>query len=345
MGAALRRVALASPLALAFLLGAEGPAAAQGPWPNDPQGPLAREISWLYWFMFAFAVVVFAIVGGALLYAGIRYRERPGHRAEQFHGNNFLELTWTVVPTLMVITFTVLSFQRLLFVNDRSNAEMTIQVEARQWTWKFTYPDEPMFRLEDGKPLSASEELHIPANAKVKLELNAVDVIHSFWVPVLGGKQDAVPGRHNSLWIEADRPGTYKGQCFEFCGDGHADMLIRVVAHPKGEYAAWARQAVEQANRGPELPPAARKGFETYMSLPCVGCHLIEGTQSQGRVGPPLTHMASKKDVAGAVPMNEENLAKWLKNPQAVKPGTAMPNYNLSDQVVSDVVQYLLTLK
>src|SRR5437868_15390768 len=152
-----------------------------GPWPLDPRGPLAESISSLYWVMFGAAVVVLAIVVGALTYSGIKFRDRPGRVAQQLHGQNTLELIWTVVPTLMVISFTVASWDRLNFINDvNTNAAMTVKVVGQQWSWTFTYPDQQMFKLKDGTPLTLGEQIDIPAGQKIKLELTSKDVIHSF---------------------------------------------------------------------------------------------------------------------------------------------------------------------
>jgi cytochrome c oxidase subunit II len=295
--------------------------------------------------MFVAAIIVLVIVDGGLIFAGLKFRDRPGHSAKQFHGHNLLELVWTVVPTIMVISFSVLSYQKLTFMNDFSNPDMTLKVEGRQWSWIFNYPKDDRFKLLDGTYLVAGEELHIPVNSKVLLQLSSKDVIHSFWVPNIGGKKDAVPGRPTELWIQADQPGTYKGQCFEFCGTGHADMLITLVVHPKDQYATWIKDAVAAANRGQD--PATKRGRETFLSLACVGCHTVAGTVATGKVGPDLTHVASKKSIAAGVlsPVDEANLTKWLKNPPAVKPGTLMPNLNLSDEQIHDIVQWLLTLK
>ncbi|HEY6959456.1 MAG TPA: cytochrome c oxidase subunit II [Candidatus Limnocylindria bacterium] len=316
-----------------------------GPWPNDPLGPQARASADVYWIMFICAVIVLAIVDGGLIYAGLRFRERPGHIAQQFHGHNFLELLWTVVPTLMVISFSVLSFQKLTTMNDTSGAAMTIDVQAQQWTWVFNYPKEDRFKLNDGTYLQGATELHIPAGQKIHLQLSSKDVIHSFWVPNIGGKKDAVPGRPTDLWIQADQPGTYKGQCFEFCGQGHADMLITLIAQSPDDYAAWIKGALAEANRSTD--PAVAKGKQTFLSLPCTGCHTVQGTVAQGKVGPELTHIASQKTpIAGVLsPVNEQNLTTWIHNPPAVKPGTLMPNLNLSDEQIHDIVQWLLTLK
>ncbi|HEX9495866.1 MAG TPA: cytochrome c oxidase subunit II [Candidatus Limnocylindria bacterium] len=316
------------------------------PWPNDPQGPLARSIADLYWLMFAVAVVVLAIVVGALVVAGIRFRERPGHAARQYHGNNLLELIWTIVPTLLVISFSVLSFQRLALVNDvDSGAAMTIKAEGKQWVWSFQYPADPKFQLKDKTYLSQPEELHIVAGQKVKIELSSVDVIHAFYVPKLGGQKDAVPGRNTVMWIQADRPGTYAGQCIEFCGTGHADMLITVVAHNAADYAAWAAKAVADADRFSD--PAVAKGKQLFTTLACAGCHTIQGLTG-GKVGPDLSHEASKKTpIAGVAGLDvtEANLKKWIANPPAVKPGTLMPNLGLDQPTIDALVQFILTLR
>lgn len=316
------------------------------PWPNDPQGPQARVIADLYWIMFVIAIVVLAIVVGAIVVAGLKFRERPGHVAKQYHGHNLLELIWTVVPTLIVVTIGVLSFQRLTYINDvDSGAAMTVQVEAKQWVWSFQYPAEATFKLKSGGYLNQPEELHIPVGQKVKLELKALDVIHAFWVPALGGQKDAVPGRATSLWIQADRPGTYKGQCSEFCGTGHADMLITVVAQNPSDYAAWAKAALARADLFND--PAVAQGKQLFTSLACAGCHTVQGLTG-GKVGPELTHEATKKkpiaDIAG-LDVNEANLKKWIANPPGLKPGTVMPNLGLDAATIDAIVKFLLTLQ
>jgi cytochrome c oxidase subunit 2 len=247
----------------------------------------------------------------------------------------------------MVVSFSVLSWQKLDFINNTRSGDvgMVIQAQGQQWQWQFSYPHDDRFKLLDGSYLVSSEELHIPVGMKVRIELSSKDVIHSFWVPSIGGKKDAVPGRATELWIQADRPGSYKGQCLEFCGDGHADMLITLVAHPVSDYSAWAKSAIDEADRINK--PETKAGRELFFSLACVGCHTIKGTQAGGKVGPELTHLMSKKSIAGGAlsPVNEETLTRWISNPPAVKPGTLMPNLGLSQQQVHDIVQFLLTLK
>jgi cytochrome c oxidase subunit II len=317
-----------------------------GPWPLDPRGPQAESIAFLYWVMFAAAAVVLAIVVGALTYSGIKFRDRPGRVAQQFHGQNTLELIWTVVPTLMVISFTVLSWDRLNVINNvDAGSAMTVKVEGTQWAWAFTYPDQQIFKLKDGSTIVTGERLDIPVGTKVKLELTAKDVIHSFWVPNIGGKKDAVPGHTTTMWIQADQPGTYKGQCTEYCGDGHADMLITVVAHPQSEFASWAAEEVALQERLKD--PLTQAGREAFLSGACAGCHTVRGTRAAGKVGPDLSHIASKPTIADVLPMNEENLRRWVRNAPAIKPGVVMPKFEgvLPDDQINSIVQWLLTLK
>lgn len=318
------------------------------PWVTDPAGPAAREIVPLYWIMFGAAVLVLVIVYGAIFYAGIKYRERPGVEAKQFHGHNMLELLWTVIPTIMVVSFSVLSFQRLLILNDvDTGADMTIKVTAKQWSFSFEYPREyrgASFVTRDGKTLVAGEELHIPVNTKVRLEMRATDVIHSFWIPNLGGKMDVIPGRTTYLALQADRVGAFKGQCFEFCGEGHADMLLRVVSHATSDYATWAKTAVDEANL--LLDPATARGRELFLSGACAGCHTVRGTPAQGKVAPELTKIGSKQNIAGVLsPVNVDNLTRWILDPPAVKPGTAMPKLGLDQETARSIAQWLVTLK
>jgi cytochrome c oxidase subunit 2 len=228
---------------------------------------------------------------------------------------------------------------------------MTIKAEGQQWVWNFQYPSEARFQLNDKTYLSQQAELHILAGQKVKIELSAKDVIHAFYVPKLGGQKDAVPGRDTVTWIQADRPGTYAGQCIEFCGTGHADMLITVVAQNQADYDAWLATALKDANRFTD--PAVAKGKQFFTTLACAGCHTIQGL-TNAKIGPDLTHIASQKTPIGGVAgldVNEANLAKWIGNAPSLKPGVVMPVFSnkyggpLDDATINAIVQFLLTLK
>src|SRR3977135_878024 len=280
------RAALGVITALIIAFFSSTSALADGPWPNDPQGAQARSVADLYWIMFVAAVGVLAVGDGGIIYAGIKFRERPGHVAKQFHGNNFLELTWTIIPTIMVVSFSVLSWPKLDFINNTRGGDvgMVVQAQGQQWQWTFSYPHEDRFKLIDGSYLQTSEELHITVGTKVRVELSAKDVIHSFWIPSIGGTRATVPGRSTELWIQADKAGTFKGQCLEFCGDGHADMLITLFAHTSSYYDGWTVAALKDANRLRD--PLTAKGRETFLSLACVGCHTVKGTNAGGKSGP-----------------------------------------------------------
>src|SRR2546427_3896794 len=228
------RVAFGVITALVIALLSSPAALADGPWPNDPQGPQAKAIADLYWIMFVAAVAVLAIVDGAIIYAGIKFRERPGHVAKQFHGQNVLELTWTVIPTLMVVSFSVLSWQKLDFINNTRGGDvgMVIQAQGQQWQWTFSYPHEDRFKLLDGTYLQTSEQLDITVGTKVRVELSAKDVIHSFWVPSIGGAEDAGAGGATQVWGQAAKPRTEQGKGLPVFGAGPARHLIHPPSPP-----------------------------------------------------------------------------------------------------------------
>ncbi len=179
--------------------------------------------------------------------------------------------------------------------------------------------------------------MHIPVDTRIELTLTTNDVIHSFWVPRLAGKTDAIPGRENHMWLEADETGTFLGQCAEFCGTEHAQMRFTVVSDTEEDFNDWVANSFA-------LPSDPVEAGQAIVESVCAGCHLVEGTTAQGNVGPELTNFANSDQIAGAVPNNEENLRAWLANPQDVKPGTAMPNLGLSPQEIDALVVYLNTL-
>jgi cytochrome c oxidase subunit 2 len=212
---------------------------------------------------------------------------------------------------------------------------LPIQVTGHQWWWTFAYPT---------LGVVTANELHVPIGRAVQVHLRSADVIHSFWVPRLAGKMDVIPNQENRMWFKADRPGIYFGQCAEFCGVSHAHMGFRVVAQTAADFAAWV-QTQQQPAPVPTDPPAVH-GAQLFLQRGCLACHTISGTPAQGTVGPNLTHVGSRQTLAAGVLANTpDNLARWLRDPQAVKPASLMPNLALDDASIGALVAYLHGLK
>jgi cytochrome c oxidase subunit II len=293
----------------------------------EPLGEVSRKADSLWDVTFLIAAVVFFLVEGALVFALIKFRHKPGRRAEQFHGNTKLEVILTVVPSLILAGLAIPTVKTIFDLAEQPpNDAIHVTVTGRQFWWKYEYHDFGFV---------TANELHIPVNKAVEVTVTADDVIHSWWVPRLSGKLDAIPGRTNSITIKADRPGRYMGQCTEFCGLSHANMRLIVYAHPQDEFGQWVR---DQQQEAADTPP------ETFTQI-CSACHAVAGTDAQADIGPDLTHFGSRGTFAGAIfENNEENLALWLRDPPAMKPGSKMPNYNLSEEQIQELVDYLLSL-
>ena len=304
----------------------------------DPEGPLARKVHDLAMPVFAVAGVVFVIVEGLILYVIFRFRRRSDDESPvQVHGNVRMELTWTVLPALALVIvgiFTVLTINDLDKVPKGSEV-VNVTVTGHQWWWEYEYTD-----LE----ITTANELHIPVGRSIAVTLKSDDVIHSFWPPKLAGKVDVIPNRENHMVIKADHPGTYFGQCAEFCGISHANMKLRVVAHEVAEWEEW----VEANEKGPAPvgeDPDAVAGQGLFRAKGCASCHAIKGFAA-GEIGPDLTHLQQREVFAGAIfELNEKNLRAWLRDPPAEKPGSIMPNLELTEEEITLLIAYLDTLK
>jgi len=296
----------------------------------NPAGPAARKIDGLFWPVFWIAVVVFVLVEGLLVFAAIRYRHRPGRpMPQQIHGNKRLEITWTVIPALILLGVGGFTINGIFSLARKPTGNvLNLTVTGHQWWWEVQYPSQHF---------TTANELHIPVGRPVYLTLRAQDVIHSFWVPRLAGKQDMEPGRINHLTIQADAPGRYLGQCAEFCGASHANMRLRVFAQNEADFQSWVAGQEQLA----QAPPAAT--LLIVQQKGCGGCHTINGVEGFGGIiGPNLTHFGSRTTFAGSTfPNNEVNLTNWLKNPPGVKPGADMPNLNLTPDEIKALVAYL----
>ena len=302
-----------------------------------PEGPFARQIDNLFKPVFWVAVAVFVIVEGLIVFAVFRFRRRNDDEApKQIHGNFRLELGLTAAPLLILAIIAVPTIGTLLDLSKKpSDNPLTVDVIGHQWWWEYRYPT---------LGITTATELHFPVNRPVYLRLHSVDVIHSFWIPRLNGKKDVIPGRLQTLKIEADQPGTYLGQCTEFCGASHAYMRNRGIAQTPDDFDAWVA-AQKQAPDKPSTGTAAADGEGLFTAKGCAGCHTIQGV-SQGLVGPNLTHLQSRTTFAGGIfSTNPRNLAIWLRNPPEEKPGSKMPNLKLSEDEIAKLVAYLETLK
>jgi cytochrome c oxidase subunit 2 len=371
------RAALLAPLSLAL-------AACADDAPLDtltPKGPEAQTIHNLAVPVFAIAAVVFFLVQGGVLFLVWRYRKRKDDDDSlppQVHGNTRLELGWTILPALLLAGVGAASVLTLLDLDDRPPDAQQVEVIGQQWWWEYRYDVDG-----DGEDdIVTANDLVIPAGKPVTLTVTSRDVIHSYWIPLLNGKRDAVPGRTSPLAMEADEPGVYRGQCTEFCGLSHSYMGMRVVALSEADYADWEARQLE----GAEVPPGelAQQGMELFRTT-CSQCHLVSGEggneaarEEAGTEGaalvagaaPDLTHFASRGVFAGAVldlwvdlddngevdidergeELNVAALEAWLRNPPALKPayaegGRGMPNLNLTEEQIDALVAYLETLE
>ncbi len=388
------RRALALLVPLLLLLGA---CASDAPQDSlEPEGPIARTIDNLVNPVFIVAAVVFVLVEFGALYLVLRFRQRkdddPDELPGQTHGNTKLEIGWTVLPALLLGFVAFATLATLFDIEDTKDDGLTVQVTGQQWWWEFTYDTNGDGDYTDEDLLTAND-LVIPAGQNVGLEITSRDVIHSFWIPKLNGKKDAVPGRTHALMINADEPGTYVGQCTEYCGLSHAYMRQRVVALPPDEFEAWLKD--QQAAADEPTDEAAATGAELFASQ-CSVCHLARGinddqfkkagegtSQLVSENAPDLTHFVSRGAFAGATfnlwddldgdhiveadeigtdnggQLNTGDLEAWLRDPPGQKPmdpvtpeevdageqGRGMPNLNLSEEQIDELVAFLETLE
>ena len=339
--------------------------------PNDPhstfdaRGPVAQSQLNLFWIILAAGAVVFVLVEGAIIYSIIKFRRRRDDEIpEQVEGNSTVEFAWTAGPTallvLVAIPTIITTFDNQ--VSPDQNA-LTVDVVGHQWWFEFRYrhPDDPE------KEIRFANDLHIPVDEVVNVNLGSEDVIHSFWIPKIAGKVDMIPGGGNTMWIQADQTGFYYGQCLEFCGVQHANMRFRVIVHSREDFDAWLRSEAEPAIDSPD--PLVQEGKRVFLTAGCTACHQTQSVVNVGQVslqGPNLTHVASRTNIAGGVFDNrgedgevndaifQRNIRTWLEDPEKAKTGNVMareaPSYMnpedaLSEAELSALVAYLSSLK
>lgn len=303
----------------------------------NPQSPQARAIFHLGIIVMLVMVVIFAVVVGIVMYALLRFpRWHEGERdPDQAEGNKTIEIVWTAIPLAIVCMLFVLSARTMGLSDPPPPPKADILVIGHQWWWEARYADSGAV---------VANEIHVPVGRPLALRLDAADVLHEFWVPELARKITTVPGHPNHIWIQADKPGTYLGFCSEFCGTQHAWMHFLIVAEPQEDFHKW-----EQAQLISALPPSgesAQKGLALFEQKSCVNCHAIKGTLASATVGPDLTHFASRKQLGGGILDNTPaNLRRWLRDPQQVKVGVKMPNFKFTDEQVTQLADYIETLK
>jgi cytochrome c oxidase subunit 2 len=289
------------------------------------------------------SIAVIAIIAVLVLAAIYRQRMPPASPRELTVARDEGGLSWIYlgvgISTVVLIACAVWTmFTVAAVAMPASAANLTLHVTASQWWWDVRY-----HYRDPAKTFDVANEIHVPVGTPVKFELESIDVIHSFWIPQLGGKTDVIPGQTNVMWLQADRPGVYRGQCGEYCGAQHAHMAMVVIADPPAEFAAWSeRQRTDAAT--PSGEDAAR-GAQAFVGS-CGACHRVRGTEAGGILGPDLTHLMSRRTIAaGLLPNTPGYLSAWIADAQSLKPGARMPTLALSGRDLHEVVSYLETLK
>jgi cytochrome c oxidase subunit II len=308
-----------------------------------PAGPQAAHIHQLWWVMFWVCAAVFVLVMGFLLFAVWHPRRQGGQTVAS--PTTERRLAGAVLAAAAVTVLVLFGLLAVDFLTNRALAALsapqplTIKVTGHQWWWDIRYADSTPSQM-----LTTANELHIPVGQPVLLELTSQDVIHSFWVPNLHGKKDLIPGRVTTLWLQADRPGVFRGQCAEFCGHQHAYMAFLVIAEPPERFSAW----LEAQRRPAEQPvdATAQRGQQVFLSSSCGLCHTVSGTLAGGKMGPDLTHLASRLTLAaGTLPNSRGHLAGWIVDAQQIKPGNKMPPNLLAAEELHALLAYLESLK
>ncbi len=301
-----------------------------------PRSDFGRWIDEIFMLISWTTLAIFIVVEVGLLYVCWRFRDRPGAPIpKQVHGHTVLELSWTVAFAVILLIIGIPTIKIIFRTQEAPAAtDFNVDVYGHQWWWEFRYPDQKIV---------TANELHLPVGKTVVFRLHGPDVIHSFWVPYLGGKRDVVPHRVNRLIMTPEVPGEYIGQCAEYCGTSHANMRMRAIVHPQGGFEQWVK--AQQAPPVESTDPLAQQGKDLYSKSTCVGCHAIAGVSS-GQIGPNLSHFASRKTFAGSLlPINQQNVVKWIENPGHLKPGALMPNLGITGEQSKAMAAYLLTLK
>jgi cytochrome c oxidase subunit 2 len=357
-----------------------------------PKGDFAQLVDGLFDTVMFWAVIVFVLVEGALLWVIFRFRGKPGDaEPEQVHGNTMLEIIWTIIPALVLAMIAVPTVRAIFKTNEIPAGDaLTIEVIGHQWWWEFYYPE---------YGIRTANEIHVPVGRTVSLRMNSADVLHSFWVPQFAGKRDVFPKRETRIWFKALEAGFWPGQCAEFCGIQHGKMAFHTVSQDSGNFMAWvdsmratsalqfngqpaqqtsrqgatvavapqqAQTAAQDTARSAGMEPrdsataqvldttaaaqggdaqALAEGLPVYQKY-CVGCHSVSAVNApKGMVGPNLARVGARKYIAAGTLLNtDENLARWIQDPQALKEGVLMPNLGVKPDEARRLVAYFRAL-
>jgi cytochrome c oxidase subunit 2 len=303
----------------------------------NPQSPQARAIYDLGIVSTIVFVLIFVAVTGAIVYAIFRFRGREGEpEPKQFAGSENVEIIWTVIPFLIVVFLFVLTLRGMNQADPPPAPSPDLVVTGHQFWWEAQYP---------ASGVVTANEIHIPAGKPLSVRLDSKDVLHEFWVPELARKMTTVPGQPNHIWLQADKPGVYIGTCSEFCGAQHAWMRILVVADEPSKFEEWQRAQLQPGQAA--TSDSAAKGLALFQTSSCMNCHAIRGVPgADARVAPDLTHVASRRQLgAGILENTPANMRRWLKNPQHIKRGALMPDFNFTDRELDELGEYLGTLR
>lgn len=310
----------------------------------DPKGPVAEMQLSLMTTSIYVMIFVILVVFAIFAYVLVKFRAKPGDEdkiPKQVAGNHTLEIIWTTIPILLLIIIAVPTVMQTFVLADTEPKEgeegLKVKVTAHQFWWEFEYPEHGV---------TVGQDLYIPTNTKIAIDLESNDVIHAFWVPALGGKQDNVPGITNTMWLEADEAGIYIGKCAELCGAYHALMDFKVIALDPADFDNWMANIAE-ADTEPETT-VAMQGREVFEQS-CIGCHAVGGVGGNpAAYGPDLVNFGDRQTIAGYLEFNKENLEAWIRNPEEYKQGAKnpMPGFDhLNDDDMDALVEYLMGLK
>jgi cytochrome c oxidase subunit II len=311
-----------------------------------PGAPQSSHIEWLYWVIFWITFAVFLLMILGFTRAGARahvdaIEPLPVTKSEEADR----KATWavgsavavTVITLFVVLVLSVVTGKRAGGLTSKNS--ITIQIIGHQWWWEIVYPNP-----QADQTVTTANEIHVPVGTPVVILTNSADVIHSFWAPSINGKRDLLPGYSSAFWFKVDEPGIYRGQCAEFCGLQHAHMGFSVIAEPVDQFQAWEQQQLKPA-ADPTTPEATR-GRAVFLTHACLMCHTIRGTDAGSRVGPDLTHLASRNMIAAeTLPNSTGALAGWILDPQRIKPGVRMSPNPLAPDDLQALIAYLRSLQ